>query len=195
MPTDVETRVLCRKGAVWLETRQDDVRPRIVGYAAVFETLSEDLGGFRERVMPGAFTRSLRESADVRALIDHDPSKILGRTASGTLTLRATTKGLLAYIDPPNTQLARDVVESIQRGDIDGMSFGFQTKSDEWHNLDGQPIRDLIDVDLFDVSVVTFPAYPATEVGLRSLDAFRKRQDAWKGEQDLLKRKFRMMKG
>jgi uncharacterized protein len=178
-----------------LELREDDIRPRIVGYAAVFDSLSEDLGGFRERVRVGAFTRSLRDGADVRALIDHKPSEILGRTKAHTLTLRPTARGLLAYIDPPNTTRARDLMESIRRGDIDGMSFGFKTVGDEWHTEDGVEIRDLCDVDLFDVSVVTFPAYPSTEVGLRSLAAYRDRTKGkdWRADLDIRRRRLRQI--
>jgi uncharacterized protein len=191
----VETRYLTAGGAdLRLELREDDIRPRIVGYAAVFDSLSEDLGGFRERVRVGAFTRSLRDGADVRALVDHNPSEILGRVKSHTLTLRPTARGLLAYIDPPNTTRARDLMESIRRGDVDGMSFGFKTVADEWHSEDGVEVRDLTDVDLFDVSVVTFPAYPATEVGLRSLAAYRDRAKAnWQADLDIRRRRLRQI--
>jgi uncharacterized protein len=188
LPADLETRYL-HQADLHMELRDDDLRPRLVGYAAVFDVLSEDLGGFRERVRVGAFTRSLREGADVRALVDHNPSEILGRVKAGTLTLRPTAKGLLVYIDPPNTTRARDLAESIRRGDVDGMSFGFRTVADEWHNEDGKEIRDLVDVDLFDVSVVTFPAYPQTEVGMRSLAARR----YWQVDLDRRRRRLWLM--
>lgn len=166
----IERRVL--KGG--LELRQEgEPKPTIMGYAAVFDSLSEDLGGFRERIKVGAFTRTIREGADVRALVDHDPSKILGRNTAGTLRLKPNAKGLLSEIDPPDTTAGRDIVESIKRGDVSGMSFGFMVRSDEWHMEDGVPIRELLDVDLFDVSVVTFPAYPETDVAVRSLEKFK----------------------
>lgn len=147
---------------------EGDGMPVIAGYAAVFDSLSEDLGGFRERIKVGAFTRSLREGADVRALIDHDPSKILGRNLAGTLRIKPNAKGLFVEIDAPDTQIGRDIRLSIKRGDVNGMSFAFMTRSDEWHTEDGTAVRELLDVDLRDVSVVTYPAYSATDVAVRS---------------------------
>jgi uncharacterized protein len=151
-----------------LELRQEPGEPlKIRGYAAVFDQLSEPLFGFRERILPGAFKKSV--DADVRALVGHDPSQIIGRTKSGTLTLREDQHGLYTEIDPPNTQLGRDTVESIKRGDLDQMSFGFQVVSDKWKHEDKELIRELVEVDLFDVSVVAFPAYSQTEVSVRSM--------------------------
>jgi len=147
---------------------EGDGLPVIAGYAAVFDSLSEDLGGFRERIKVGAFTRSLREGADVRALVDHDPSKILGRNLAGTLRIKPNAKGLFVEIDAPDTTVGRDIQKSIKRGDVNGMSFAFFTRTDEWHMEDGEAIRELLDVDLQDVSVVTYPAYPATDVAVRS---------------------------
>ena len=143
---------------------------KIVGYAAVFDKLSEDLGGFREKISPGAFANTLA-SADVRALVDHDGSKILGRNKAGTLTMQEDDHGLRIAITPPDTQAGRDIVESLKRGDIDGMSFAFRAISDDWQMIDGEQIRTLIEVDISEVSVVTFPAYPDTTVAMRSLDA------------------------
>ena len=141
---------------------------RIEGYAAVFNSLSEDLGGFREVILPRAFDRTLREGRDVRALVDHDPSRILGRKKAGTLELSVDSKGLLAKISPPDTTAGRDVTTSIKRGDIDGMSFAFRTITDTWKRGD-ELLRELIDVELIEVSVVASqPAYSATTVGLRS---------------------------
>lgn len=142
---------------------------KIVGYAAVFNSMSEDLG-FREIVMPGAFDRALLEGQDVRALVNHDENQILGRTKSGTLRLSIDPKGLLAEITPPDTQAARDIMTSIKRGDLDGMSFAFRTLTDAWRTQDGQQIRELRDLDLVDVSVVAFPAYEATSVSARALE-------------------------
>ena len=152
--------------------QSEDAKPKIVGYAAVFNSLSHDLGGFRETISPGAFTRTIRDGADVRALVDHNPTLILGRNKSGTLTLKPNQKGLLVEIDPPDTQAARDIIESMRRGDVDGMSFAFRTVHDDWHIEDSTPIRELLDVELLDVSVVTYPAYPATEVAVRSMQDF-----------------------
>ena len=158
-----------------IELRDGDggEQPTIEGYAAVFDSPSEDLGGFTEVVLPGAFDRALSEGADVRALVDHDASRILGRSKSGTLSMAVDDTGLRVRITPPDTTAGRDVVESLRRGDLDGMSFGFVTREDEWRTVDGAARRDLIDVDLFDVSVVAFPAYPDTTVAVRSLGRWR----------------------
>jgi hypothetical protein len=141
---------------------------KIVGHAAVFNSLSLEMWGFRERIMPGAFKRVLSEGADVRALINHNPSTVLGRSKAGTLALREDGQGLLATIDPPDTTIAKDIIESISRGDIDGMSIGFLSVDERWIKEGGTNIRELIDVDLLDVSVATYPAYPATEVIFRT---------------------------
>ncbi len=164
----LETRLLpgnveVRKGA--------SGAPMIVGHAAVFHRLSEDLGGFREKVAPGAFERSLK--GDVRALWNHNPSQVLGRTKNKTLRLREDSVGLAVEIDPPQTAAARDLLASIQRGDVDQMSFGFRTRKDRWETVGGKEVRVLLDVDLLDVSPVTFAAYPQTDVAVRSLQAWR----------------------
>lgn len=140
----------------------------IQGHAAVFHQLSEDLGGFREKIAPGAFADTL--DADVRALFNHDRNFVLGRTTSGTLRMSEDKTGLKVEIDPPDTTVARDLMTSIERGDISQMSFGFRVKEDEWEQGigDNPDIRTLLAVELFDVSPVTFPAYPQTDVGLRS---------------------------
>lgn len=153
-----------------LEVRADDGKRKIAGYAAVFEQLSEPLyGGFREKIARGAFKKTLRE-ADVRALWNHDPNYVLGRTKSGTLKLREDDRGLVIEIDPPDTQWARDLMTSIERGDIDQMSFGFRVVKDDWERKpDGTIIRILKEVQLFDVSPVTFPAYPQTSVQVRDM--------------------------
>jgi len=145
---------------------------KIVGYAAKFMNRSQDLGGFIEQIDPQAFTRTLSEGADVRALIDHNPSLILGRTVSGTLRLETDSTGLLVEITPPDTTYARDLMVSLERGDVTQMSFAFVTKQDTWAKEGTTNIRTLLDVDLHDVSAVTYPAYLNTEVGLRSLSQF-----------------------
>jgi HK97 family phage prohead protease len=141
----------------------------IEGHAAVFDQLSEDLGGFREKIAPGAFTEAI-ETDDVRALFNHDPSRVLGRLKAGTLELEEDKTGLRSTIYPPDS--AADVVESIKRGDVDQMSFGFVTVDESWEKKDGENIRTLEKVRLFDVSPVTYPAYPDTAVAVRSLEQF-----------------------
>jgi uncharacterized protein len=145
----------------------------LVGYSAVFESPSEDLGGFVERIRPGAFARSLRNGADVLALVDHEPSRLLGRLSAGTLRTREDARGLRVEVDLPDTSVGRDTAVSIARGDLRGMSFSFVTRSDRW-DLSGAPAqRELLDVDLLDVGPVASPAYRETSVALRSLDAAR----------------------
>lgn len=148
---------------------QDDDGPKIRGYAAVFNRLSEDLGGFREQIAPGAFAKAVTKN-DIRALVNHNPDLVLGRNKSGTLRLSEDEHGLAIEIDPPDTQTARDTMELLKRGDMTQMSFAFTVNKDTWTEEKGKvPIRTLEDVNLFDVSVVTYPAYPQTSVKVRSL--------------------------
>lgn len=153
-----------------LRAVEEDGQVKIVGYAAVFNVLSEDLGYFREQIRPGAFTKTIKE-ADIRALLNHDSNFVLGRNRANTLTLTEDQKGLLVVINPPDTQWARDLLESINRGDITQMSFGFRIIKEEWDNE--KDIATLIEVKLYDVSVVTFPAYPQTDVGLMSNELYK----------------------
>lgn len=154
---------------------------KIVGYAAVFDVMSEGLPGFQEVIAPGAFGKSLAAGADVRALVDHDPGRILGRNTAGTLDVREDDKGLAVEIDPPDTTAGRDIVTSIERGDVTGMSFAFRTIEDKWETKEGGDVRTLIEVELHDVSVVAFPAYPDAVVALRSLDEWKKASAAEEG--------------
>tara|TARA_R110000824_G_scaffold28928_3_gene96862 strand:+ start:695 stop:1324 length:630 start_codon:yes stop_codon:yes gene_type:complete len=143
----------------------------LVGHAAVFNKASARLGFFVETIRPGAFARSLKENPDVRALIDHDSGRVIGRTKSGTLRLNEDDSGLKVEIDLPDNTQGRDLAESVNRGDIDGMSFGFNVREDSWNYTDDKDEPDertLIDIDLFEVSAVTFPAYPDTDLAKRS---------------------------
>ena len=159
-----------------LRVRRDADNPvKIEGYAAVFDRDSENMG-FIERIAPGAFKNALKKS-DVRALFNHDSNIILGRMSAGTLELKEDKKGLFMSVTPPDTQLIRDMVLSpIERGDVTQQSFGFNIKSDEWKDLDKDiPTRTILEVnELFDVCPVTFPAYPDTDVALRSLEDIKK---------------------
>jgi hypothetical protein len=141
----------------------------LVGHAAVFNQLSEDLGGFREKIDKGAFSKTISES-DIRALHNHDSNYVWGRNKSGTLKLSEDDHGLAIDITPPDAQWARDVKASIDRGDINQMSFGFNTIKDEWDNSTKDNVtRTLKEVRLFDVSTVTYPAYPQTSVAVRAM--------------------------
>lgn len=156
------------------EIRVDAVDDRkIRGLAIAFNKKSVDLGGFIEYIAPEAVDRTLRDALDVRALVDHDSSKIVGRTVSGTLTLRKTRAGLEVVVDPPNTSYARDIIESVSRGDVTGMSFGFRVMPDgqEWDFDNETPVRTITDMVISEVSIVTFPAYPDTDVAVRALRA------------------------
>jgi HK97 family phage prohead protease len=142
----------------------------IRGYAAVFDAMSQPLFGFREIIRKGAFKKTIKDG-DIRALWNHDPNYVLGRKSARTLRLEEDDKGLLSRIFPPDTQWARDLMTSIERGDVSQMSFGFRTVKDNWlpPGDDGLPIRELLSCQLFDVSPVTYPAYPQTEVHVRAL--------------------------
>lgn len=150
----------------------EEKHPQIIGYASVFDSWSEELGGcfpFREKVLPGAFSETITND-DIRALFNHDPNFVLGRNKAGTLELAEDQKGLLVRITPPDTQWARDLLVSIQRGDITQMSFGFIVLEDIWLESEGVDVRELLKVKLFDVSPVTFPAYSQTECNIRSAE-------------------------
>jgi HK97 family phage prohead protease len=153
----------------------DSDAPKLKGYAATFDDETEIFdfwyGEYNEVIRKGAFERAIEEKQDVRALLNHDANYVFGRTTSGTLNLKEDDHGLAVEIDPPDAQWAEDIMVSVERGDIDQMSFGFYIKEEVIHKNDEGEItlREVLDVDLFDVSVVTYPAYPTTEVGLRSL--------------------------
>lgn len=170
----IERRVLAIEGCE-LRADEADGKPKIRGYAAVFDKWSENLGYFREKIARGAFSESLARNDDVFALMDHDHSLVLGRRKAKTLEVREDDKGLFVEIDPPDTQLGRDILTSLKRGDLDKMSFGFYTRKQEWKEMpDGNMERTLLAVDLFDVSVVTMPAYPDTSVGVRAMNEAKK---------------------
>lgn len=141
---------------------------RIQGYGAVFNSRSENLGGFFETIDPKAFDRVLRTRPDVLCLFNHSDDKLLGRTASGTVQLSTDSTGLRYVCDLPNTPTGEEVGELVQRGDISTSSFGFICSRDDWNfNDDGTMERRILEVShLLDVSPVTSPAYPATSVGI-----------------------------
>lgn len=174
MPFD-DKQFETRGDKIAFEIRQgENEKPKIVGYAAVFNSWSKDLGGFKERIAPNAFTMALKES-DTRALFNHDRNYVLGRQASGTLRMSQDDKGLRIEIDPPDTQWARDLQESIRRGDIAEQSFGFTVKTDEWSEEEGKATRTIKEfAKIYDVSIVTFPAYPETSVAVRSMQDWKK---------------------
>jgi len=148
--------------------------PTLEGHIAVFNQLSEDFGGWREKIEPGAFAESIGRD-DIRALWNHENDLVLGRNTAGTLTLSEDETGLFFKNTPPETAWFKDRAVSIRRKDVTGASFGFYTESDQWEKMDGVDIRTLKKVTLVEVSPgVTFPAYPQTDVAIRSLEAWRK---------------------
>jgi len=162
---DIERRAFTSEMIV---AHRDDNRPKIVGHAAVFNKPSLPMRGFREKINQGAFSKTIIED-DIKALWNHNADYVLGRNKSGTLKLQEDEIGLRIEIDPPDTTYANDLIESIKRGDVDQMSFGFITRDEKWTEENGETIRTLIDVQLFDVSPVTFPAYPQTDVSVRDI--------------------------
>ncbi len=187
---------------VSIETR-DDTPAKIVGRAAVFYDGTPDteytlyeavMDGERvlspaliERINPRAFNKALNDRQDVRALFNHDPNLLLGRTSSRTLTLTKSLRGLDYEIEPGNTTIAKDVQEHIRRGDVTGSSFGFSVREQKFtfDDVRGADIREILSVDLVDVSPVTNPAYKATSTAIRS-DAdtveCRSAYESWKDE-------------
>ncbi len=176
MKSELETRVFAT-----LELRVDGGKnPTLTGHAAVFNSMSEDMG-FREIIQPGAFTKTLKNNPDVRLLLNHDGLP-LARTASKTLRLSEDKQGLhfVANLDPNDPDVQR-ILPKVQRGDLSQMSFAFRTIDAEWQTKDGEDLRMLKELDLNDgdVSLVTYPAYQATDASLRGLDAALKSRDEW----------------
>lgn len=143
------------------------------GIAIVFDTrttIGSGKYGFDEIIRRGAVEKALSRNSDVRALWNHDTNFVLGRTKNGTLALRVTPRGLEVTIRPPDTELAKHFHESVKRGDVDAMSFGFNIREENvtrGGGGDGRDLREILDIDLFEVSPVAFPAYPTTELQAR----------------------------
>lgn len=174
-----------------LERSRDNSAGRFTGHAAVYKqrtAIGDPLrGGFYEQINPGAFDRALSEDQDVRFLVDHDPSRVLARTASGTLSLASDKKGLVVDADIADTSVGRDLRILLERGDVSQMSFGFMVTKDEWAmQKDGTELRTIHDVDLFDVSAVTFPAYPQTDAAVRASGVQNIRMQRWQQASDRL---------
>lgn len=158
------------------ELRIDDsLDGKIVGHASVFDSWSETLGGifpFKEIVRKGTFTETIKFD-DIRALFNHDPNFVLGRNKAGTLELEEDEIGLRVVITPPDTSWANDLIKNLRRGDISQMSIGFIVLEDTWGTQDGIDIREIKKVQLFDVSIVTYPAYTQTDVGVRAMESYK----------------------
>tara|TARA_R110000796_G_scaffold184752_1_gene301299 strand:- start:6122 stop:7252 length:1131 start_codon:yes stop_codon:yes gene_type:complete len=186
-----------------LEVREEDGQSIVVGYGSVFNSLSNNLGGFRELISPRAFEGRLED--DVRFLFNHDANYIMGRTISGTLKLRTDEKGLRYEVRLPDTQVGRDLRVSLERGDVTQSSFAFTVEDDSWERTDQGTIRTIEKVSrLYDVSAVTYPAYEDATVGLRSMETWKKscldeslrkeKEDNKREEKDLHKRSLAALK-
>lgn len=164
-------------------TREDGEAPSIEGYFAVFNSNYEIAPGMSESIAPGAFTNSLAN--DVRALTNHDTTLVLGRTKAHTLDLREDAHGLFGHIDiNPNDADAMNLYERVKRGDVDQCSFGFDIRSEDTDiREDGSVHWTIRDVELYEVSCCTFPAYEETNISARSAqrdDIQKRERDAWK---------------
>ena len=176
-PDNYEARSV--QGTVEIRSREEGGNT-IRGIAALHDSMSDNLGGFREIISQGAFEDT--DMTDVRGLFNHDSNYVLGRTKSETVRLKVTKRGLEYEIDLPDTQTIRDLVlEPIKRGDVDQSSFGFMigAGNDSWsEDEEGRLIRTIHRInELFDVSPVTFPAYRDTSVGARSAKHWQEMQE------------------
>jgi HK97 family phage prohead protease len=157
-----------------LRATGSDKQPKIEGYAATFGTVA-NIGSFNEVIQRGAFKRTLADGDDVVALVDHNPSMILGRRSAGTLMLEEDSIGLRFSCGLPDTSVARDAYANLKAGNLRECSFGFfvdDEDGEQWSQTpDGRMLRTLVSVRLFDVSVVTFPAYDNTNAAARNVVA------------------------
>lgn len=149
----------------------EDQGPVFAGHAAVYNSPSLDLGGFREIIAPGAFRKSLRSRGNVvKSFFNHDPSFVLGRTDNKTLTVKEDDTGLAFEVTPPDTQWARDLEVSLRRGDVRDASFAFRAIRDKWsEEADGTSLRTLLEVELFELGPVSNGAYPAADSQVRAM--------------------------
>jgi hypothetical protein len=175
------TEIERRGASLGVEVRANGEKRTLTGYAAVFNSPSDIGGYFTEQIAPGAFDSAM--TADVRALVDHDSGRVIGRTKSGTLRLSQDSKGLKVEVDVPDTSDGNDLWTLVERGDISGMSFGFRVTKQMWDDTDPEnPMRTIQAVDLFEVSAVAFPAYEDTTLAARSLEAARKEAETAKAD-------------
>ena len=170
-----------------LELRQEGDDNVVVGYGSVFNTLSNELGGFREIIAEGAFDGRLED--DVRFLINHEGLP-LARTTNGTLKLTTDERGLKYEARVANTSLGRDLIELMRNGTINQSSFAFVVEDDSWEVRDGVNVRTINKVSrLYDVSAVTYPAYEEASVALRSMEEWKKTEDEKVFKENLEKEK------
>lgn len=169
---------------IGVETREGDEAPVIQGYAALFDVETVIYGLFRESIAPGAFKKSIESGRRIVSLFNHNPDVVLGSTSSGTMKLREDSKGLWIEVEAPNTQTGRDVVESIRRGDVEGQSFMFQIRKQEWTfatDSSEMDVRRITEIELYEAGPVLFPAYEDTSVAVRSTaeEQYRAAREEW----------------
>lgn len=161
-----------RRDVLGIEVRQSSGGPpRLVGYAAVFNSPSVNLGHFIETIRPGAFRQSLAARRPIFAFLDHDPGRPIARSDNGSLTLGEDDHGLRIEIAPIDTTDGQDAVKNVRAGLLDAMSFGFTVSESgqRWDTSTKPARRELLAVNIHEVSIVAMPAYPDTEIALRAL--------------------------
>lgn len=184
--TEMETRSLFEASELRLETREHKM-PKIIGLASVFNDLGQPIIGFpefKEKVLPGAFKKTLARGDEVVALFDHDFGQVIGRRSAGTLKMEETSRGLRVSIDPPDTTLARDLITNIKAGNLKGMSIGFTIPNGGSRFIieDETELREISEIDLFEVSVVAMPVFDATTVNLNAKKGFEDDVRRWRHE-------------
>ena len=181
------------------ETREDGTES-VSGYGAVFNSISENLGGFYEYIAPTAITQETIDKSDIRALINHDHNLVLARSTSGTLKVEVDEKGMRYSFDIPETSYGKDLSINMKNGNISQSSFAFTVGSDEWStDEDGNDIRTITNIDrLFDVSPVVYAAYSQAEsdlvVAQRGLAMYKEKQEIKEEENDLVARSLAKLK-
>tara|TARA_R100001443_G_scaffold113687_2_gene128769 strand:- start:207 stop:1004 length:798 start_codon:yes stop_codon:yes gene_type:complete len=188
-----------------IETRveeREDGKEVVIGHASVYDSRSNNLGGFYEYIAKGAFTDELINKSDVRALINHDPNLVLARNTKGTLKLQSDQKGLRYEFEIPQTSYGKDLAINLKNGNINQSSFAFTIaeNGDEWStDENGNDIRTITEIDrLYDISAVTYPAYNMAEsdliVAQRGLACYKEKKERQKEENDLVARSLAKLK-
>ena len=181
------------------ETKEDG-KELVTGYGSIFNSRSENLGGFYEYISPTAISKETIEKSDVRALINHDANLILARNTSGTLDLTVDEKGLKYSFQIPETSYGKDLAINMKNGNLNQSSFAFTVADDEWNtDEDGNDIRTITAIDrLYDISVVSYPAYSQAEsdlvVAKRGLTLYKEKKEIKEEEKDLVARSLAKLK-
>ena len=180
--------------------KREDGQEVVVGYGSIFNSRSENLGGFYEYISPTAISEETIAKSDVRALINHDANLILARSTSGTLDLWVDEKGLKYEFEIPETSYGKDLAINMKNGNLNQSSFAFTVGDDEWSTDDnGNDIRTITSIDkLFDISVVSYPAYSQADsdlvVAQRGLAMYKEKQEIKEEETDLVARSLAKLK-